>query len=426
MRLTCHDCGSRIYISTNSPNCPECGADLESYLRALEYVRECYRQASEETLAGDDERALSILAQGLSAVNASELHLLAALIHRKQADYDGMRRHVAAIPVDDPLRPEGEWLLRSHQQNQRAVRQAQREYAPPAQVGKAARQLSPEFYPLPSTFESPLHPQPRRPRRSWRIIGPLLVLVVLAFFLRQPLTSGLALLTARRTTTPVAVVPVVELAALATPGADSGQAVAVPIVESTPLSTVAAISEPTPAPVPAASEPMPTPAPPAETVLNPATAQLVENNPPPADSPTETDANRAILAALATATANRSNLTDFLIRSERSDLAALPVTALLRDGKLTLSGVLTLTSQRLELLELAAQMPGVAQVDSTNLVVDLPKTYVVSPGETLWTIAYYLYGDGSLWEELYNANQALLGPFLLIDIGMELQVPVLE
>ena len=88
MRLTCHDCGSTIYITADAPNCPECGTDLESYLLALDYVRECYRQASEETLAGDNERALAILAQGLSAVNASELHLLAALIHRKQGEYD--------------------------------------------------------------------------------------------------------------------------------------------------------------------------------------------------------------------------------------------------------------------------------------------------------------------------------------------------
>ena len=143
MRLTCHDCGSLIYISTTAPNCPDCGADLESYLRALEYVRECYRQASEETLAGDNERALAILAQGLSAVNASELHLLAALIHRKQGEYDGMRRHVAAIPVDDALRPEGEWLLRSHQQEQRTIRQSQKEYRSPTKVGKAVRQLTP-------------------------------------------------------------------------------------------------------------------------------------------------------------------------------------------------------------------------------------------------------------------------------------------
>lgn len=425
MRLTCHDCGSLIYISTNAPNCPECGADLESYLRALEYVRECYRQASEETLAGDNDRALAILAQGLSAVNASELHLLAALIHRKQSDYDGMRRHVAAIPVDDPLRPEGEWLLRSHQQNQRAVRQAQREYDPPAQVGKAARQLSPEFYPLPPTFESPLRPQQKRPRRSWRIVGSLLVLMILAVFLRQPLTSGLALLTARRTATPVAVIPVVESAVVATPGPDGSQTATVLITESTPLPTVAS-SEPTALPVAAANEPIPTPLP-AESASDPvATASPVEAIPPSADSPAETDANRAILAALATATANRGNLNDFLIQSNRSDLADLPVTAVFQDGKLSLSGVLSLASQRLELLELAAQMPGVVEVDSTDLVVDLPATYVVVDGDTLWTIAYYLYGDGSLWEQLYAANQALLGPFLLIDVGMELQVPVLE
>ncbi len=49
----------------------------------------------------------------------------------------------------------------------------------------------------------------------------------------------------------------------------------------------------------------------------------------------------------------------------------------------------------------------------------------MSDGDTLWTIAYYIYGDGARWEDLYAANQTLLGPYLLIDVGMELQVPEL-
>ena len=388
MRLTCHDCSSTVYISAEAPNCPECGAELESYLRALEYVRECYSQASAETLAGDHERALAILAQGLSAVNASELHLLAALIHRKQGEYDGMHRHVAAIPVDDPLRPEGEWLLRSHQQKQRAVRQAQKEYTPPGHAGKATRQLSPEFYSVPPTLDSPLRPRRISARRMGRMTAALVVLVVAVLLLRQPLANGLALLAASRT------------AAIGTTATESSAAAIGPTV--LPALPPAPISEPTPAPTPLPTV-LPTPLPTATPPVPVAAA--------PAEPPALAAVSDALAAAVATSEANRF------------DLAVLPIDATLQDGRLVLSGVVALTSHRLELLALVATMPGVAEVDAIDLVVRLPEVYTVGDGDTLWTIAYYLYGDGSHWEELYAVNAELLGNTVLLAVGMELQVP---
>ena len=416
MRLTCHDCGSTVYISAEAPNCPECGTGLESYLRALEYVRECYRQASEETLAGDNERALAILAQGLSAVNASELHPLAALIHRKQGEYDGMHRHVAAIPVDDPLRPEGEWLLRSHQQKQRAVRQAQKEYTPPGQAGKAARQLSPEFYAVPPTLDSPLRTRRIPTRRIGRLMAGLVVVLIAAILLRQPLANGLASLTASPATT-------VETAGVGTTGVETAEtesrsATIGPTVLPAPSDTPT--GEPTPAPTPLPTA-LPTATPPVPVA---AAEQPIEAAAPVPVGPLALAAvNDALAAVVATSEASRFDLAAYLVQVERADLAVLPIDATLQDGRLVLSGVVTLTSQRLELLELVAAMPGVVEVDAIDLVVRLSEVYVVGDGDTLWTIAYYLYGDGTRWEELYAANAELLGNTVLLAVGMELQVP---
>lgn len=407
MRLTCHDCGSTVYISAEAPNCPQCGTELESYLRALEYVRECYRQASEETLAGDNERALAILAQGLSAVNASELHLLAALIHRKQGEYDGMHRHVAAIPVDDPLRPEGEWLLRSHQQKQRAVRQAQKEFTPPGHAGKAARQLSPEFYSVPPTLDSPLRTRRLPTQGIGRTVAGLVVVVIAALLLRQPLTNGLARLTASPTTGAETAATESSAAAIA------------------PTSLPAPSATPTGEPIPA-STPLPTLLPtalPTATLPVPVAAASVEEAPAQADPPAIAALSDALAAAVATSEASRFDLADYLTRAERADLAVLPINASLQDGRLALSGVVTLTSHRLELLEIVAAMPGVSEVDAIDLVVRLPEVYIVGDGDTLWTIAYYLYGDGSRWEDVYAANAELLGNTVLLAVGMELQVP---
>lgn len=39
----------------------------------------------------------------------------------------------------------------------------------------------------------------------------------------------------------------------------------------------------------------------------------------------------------------------------------------------------------------------------------MAQTYVTREGDTLWSIASHFYGDGNRWQELYNANQAVIG-----------------
>lgn len=54
-----------------------------------------------------------------------------------------------------------------------------------------------------------------------------------------------------------------------------------------------------------------------------------------------------------------------------------------------------------------------------------PKTYEVKPGDCLWLIAQRVYGDGSRWQEIYNANTATIGPDAgLIQPGLQLVIPV--
>ena len=153
------------------------------------------------------------------------------------------------------------------------------------------------------------------------------------------------------------------------------------------------------------------------------TGAQTQTVPAPADPQPIAAVNDALVAAVATSEASRFDLAGYLTRAERGDLAVLPINATLQEGRLVLSGVVTLTSQRLELLELVAAMPGVVEVDAIDLVVRLPEVYIVGDGDTLWTIAYYLYGDGTRWKALYAANETLLGNTILLAVGMELQVP---
>ena len=53
-----------------------------------------------------------------------------------------------------------------------------------------------------------------------------------------------------------------------------------------------------------------------------------------------------------------------------------------------------------------------------------PKTYTVKRGDSLWSIAQRLYGDGSKYMKIYNANKALIGKNKnIIHSGMVLKIP---
>ena len=54
------------------------------------------------------------------------------------------------------------------------------------------------------------------------------------------------------------------------------------------------------------------------------------------------------------------------------------------------------------------------------------KTYTVVAGDTLWSIAEKLFGDGCRWQEIYDANKALVGPdpdLILPGQALTLKVP---
>ncbi len=72
-------------------------------------------RAADLSAQGDVAAALAEVQRGLAYQPSSELHLLAAILCKRSKRPDEMRHHVAAIPVDDVLRGEAEWLLRSSQ-----------------------------------------------------------------------------------------------------------------------------------------------------------------------------------------------------------------------------------------------------------------------------------------------------------------------
>ena len=383
-------------------------------------TRTVYHRALEHYSMGNEVAALEGIDQGISLLEAPELHLLAALIYRKRGEFKEMREHVSAIPADDILRSEGEWLLRSHQEQlqlgrREEARRRGRAKGTQLAVGKASRQFSTEYYPAPLNKKQVAKKgafNMRRNRLPWAIPIAAALLVVI-FFSRG---SGDSLLTALRQlrTIPDQLTSFYSsftrdeppVATGADDGPETGSQFSAAAIENTPTPEMssAAPSTPTTLPTPEPTQSLPTPA-----ATNSASPDMVAT----------------IIAA---ARVQSFDLTTFLYEQNRLDLAALGIQASWAPGappgELIVQGTVTMTSVQIELLGLVAEIEGVTSIDHSGLEVDLPENYLVREGENLRHIALRLYGDSDRWTEIYDANKDLIGedPNNLW-VGLSLTVP---
>ena len=420
MHLACPECGAPVDVTSSFTNCPACDANVASHYTPAEMTRTVYHRALEHYSMGNEVAALEGIDQGISLLEAPELHLLAALIYRKRGDFKEMREHVAAIPADDILRSEGEWLLRSHQEQlqlgrREEARKRGRAKGTHLAVGKASRQFSTEYYPAPldkkqvakkGTFKI------RRNRLPWAIPIAAALLAVI-FFSRG---SGDSLLTAlsQLRTIPDQLTsfyasftrdePAVETAADG--GPDTGSQINAAATANTPTPQNSSAAPPAPTSLPT---PQPTQSPPTPTAASSA-------------SP---DVRATIIAA---ARVQSYDLNTFLNDLDRPDLADLGIKASWAPGappgELIVQGTVTMTSIQIELLGLMVEIEGVTSIDHSGLAVELPETYLVRAGENLRHIALRLFGDADRWTEIYDANQDLIGedPNNLW-VGLSLTVP---
>jgi nucleoid-associated protein YgaU len=420
MHLACPECGAPVDVTSSFSNCPACDANVASHYTPAEMTRTVYHRALEHYSMGNEVAALEGIDQGISLLEAPELHLLAALIYRKRGEFKEMREHVSAIPADDILRSEGEWLLRSHQEQlqlgrREGARRRGRAKGTQLAVGKASRQFSTEYYPAPLKKKQVAKKgafNMRRNRLPWAIPIAAALLAVI-FFSRG---SGDSLLTALRQlrTIPDQLTSFYSSFTRDEPpvatGADdepvTGSQFSAAAIENTPTPEMssAAPSIPTTLPTPEPTQSLPTPA-----ATNSASPDMVAT----------------IIAA---ARVQSFDLTTFLNEQNRSDLAALGIQASWAPGappgELIVQGTVTMTSVQIELLGLVSEIEDVTSIDHSGLEVDLPETYLVREGENLRHIALRLYGDSDRWTEIYDANKDLIGedPNNLW-VGLSLTVP---
>ena len=424
MHLACPECGAPVEVTPSFANCPACDANVASYYTPAEMTRTIYHRALEHYSMGNEVAALEGIDQGISLLEAPELHLLAALIYRKRGEFKEMREHVAAIPADDILRSEGEWLLRSHQEQlqlgrREEARRRGRAKGTQLAVGKASRQFSTEYYPAPldkKQVATKGAAKTRRNRLPWAI--PIAALLLVIIFLSRGTGDSLMTALQQLRTIPdefkavYSSVPRDEPAAVT--GADEEPATDSQF-SAAAVDTSAPETSPTAAPTPTT---LPTP--------QPTQSQPVQSQPAP--TATGSASPQAVATKIAETRLQSFDLTTFLNEQDRSDLAALAIQATWAQGappgEMVLLGTVTMASVQTELLALAAEIEGVTSIDGSGLEVVLPETYTVRAGENLRHIALRLYGDQDRWTEIYEANRDLVGddPNNLW-VGLSLTIP---
>lgn len=385
LAATCFHCGRTVEISPDADRCEACGANLRRLISAQQASRYFYMRAAELSARGEVAAALAEVQRGLAYQPSSELHLLGAILCKRLQRPEEMRHHVAAIPVDDVLRGEAEWLLRSSQARQRV---------PPRTHHAQEETPLTDAELLPVTMEE-VRPSP--PTRRWRWPGLITVFGVVLF-----VAMGGWWLWA----TPPAWLDAMLRAA---PVADLPPVVASPVA---PSATGAAPAE-GPAVIPAAST-----APPAPTTTPLATPDVAPDLVQQAE-PLAAASPQAIIVA------PPFDLKTVLIEAQRPELAET-VTGRREGDLLVVEGTVASVEARDELAALLARLPGIAEVSLVNVLVRPPSTYTVVEGDSLWAISVKLYGNPDRIQALFEANQDVLSSADDLRVGMVLQVPPVE
>ncbi len=170
--VTCPQCENIVHITPDSPLCSICGTDLDDLLSPEFAAGYFYKRASDMATAGRKQQALTEVNRGLTYSDTSDLRLLGAILANQLGDFGQMRNHVAAIPIDDALREEGEWLLRSHQ----AKRRAQRTSTKSGQSSSAQESV----LPFPINGEAPAPAAASQGRNPWPLGLAIVIITVLA------------------------------------------------------------------------------------------------------------------------------------------------------------------------------------------------------------------------------------------------------
>ena len=429
-QATCTNCGRDVQITPDAEFCSACGENLKALIPIEKISQYFYDRVAHLAEAASTRAALEEVRRGLEQVATPELYLLGAILAESLGEYDLMRRYVSRIPVADRLRDEGEWLLRSHQVRQSAHRVGDRigdgfqqnrsasiDQAFAVQRDRAEDDLlSDRITRRSGRFDETLVVGPTReiqhsiqpvnilePNQGSRRLWPALLLSLLFVgmlwggwrFLRgtpdtQQVNSG------QDTSQDSDVVTGSTIDGAQQNGANTLE----------PQVTVAST------------------APPVDSA--PVNPPAIDNNDTTIPSDLVRNENQASSVAgleIGLGVSTPFDLSGYLLKQGRADLASFRLDSILEDNVLVISGSVNTSEERSDVIALAETTSDLVTVSALELLVRQPDTYTIEAGDTLWLIGDKLYGDGERWNEIYEANRDVLSSPDAIVIGQILKIP---
>lgn len=385
MQVTCLYCGAEAVVTPEYPECRQCTGDLSSLITSDLKAAYYYEKARDAAEQGAHFIALQQIQRGLQAQDASELHLLAAILYADLDREEQLRAHIGAIPVNDVLRPEAEALLK------RLVQRRTGSLTRDADDNTEDLQAPPadgDFWNL----------------RSVTAVAVLaLVAAVIVLSALQNPVGNLQALIPSWLTQPSEPAPLVRTEVPAsepeTVLAEAGDAV--PSGESAGPAVPEAVAQ---APGPA---------------MQPQAEVAQADGSASGEAWSQQVALNNVLERIAL---KRIDFGPVLGQLGHPELEEREIVAVVQGDQLVLMGTVESLAERATVLDAVSGMSGLGDVDAEALTVVVPaQTHVVASGDSLWNLAYRYLGDGNLWPEIVAANPNAEDG--LLAIGQEIQIP---
>ena len=113
----------------------------------------------------------------------------------------------------------------------------------------------------------------------------------------------------------------------------------------------------------------------------------------------------------------------YLEENGYAGLIDLAIEGELVNGVLRLAGEIPMMEDLDVMVNALSAMPDVESIDTEEVALTPPATYIVQAGDNLWTISVRVYGDTEHMNDIFRENRDVLPSPEILTVGAEIKLP---